>query len=124
MAQEQLTYPDKSNPVPIVDRTKQVVAEDFEDIKTVVNNNAQDVEDRLKEFPFTFENSDLVNGVLPTSFTTHNLNTEYPKLTLRRPNGTFEESTQIMKYIDVNTIQLDFGGPITLGAWNGLITYR
>ena len=124
MAQDELTYNDKSNPVPIVNRDQQATADDFNDIKSVVNNNAQDVEDRLGEFLFTFEDSDLVAGVLPTSFTTHNLDTEFPKLTLKRPNGKFEETTQIMSYIDANTIQLDFGGPISSGTWEGLITKR
>lgn len=33
-----LAYTNKTNVVPVVDRTKQATAEDFNDIKTVVNN--------------------------------------------------------------------------------------
>ena len=121
MAQEQITYNDKSNPVPIVDRQQQATAEDFQDIKDTVNSNAQDTETRLGFYPFTFENADLVSGVLSVP---HNLNTGFPKVTLRRPDGTFEEPTQIMVYIDANNINLDFGGPIAAGTWNGLVTYR
>lgn len=121
MAQEELTYDNKSNPVPIVDRTKQSTAEDFNDIKSIVNTNARDVNTRLNSYPFTFDNSDLTSGVLPV---THNLDTEFPKLTLKRPNGTFEESTQIMVYVDTNNVNLDFGGDIDSGTWSGLITYQ
>jgi hypothetical protein len=124
MAQGEITYGNKSNAVPVVNREEQATAEDFQDIKDIVNANAQDIELRLKEFPFSFDNSDLVNGVLPTSFTNHELNTEFPKLTLKRPNGGFEEVTQIMVYVDEDTIQLDFGGVIDAGTWNGLITFR
>ena len=124
MAVRKITYNNKSNPVPIINREEQACAEDFQDIKDTVNAHADELDLRLSEYTFAFESSDLIDGVLPTSFTTHSLNTEFPKLTLKRPNGRFEEVTQIMNFIDVNTIQLDFGGEINDGTWNGLITYR
>lgn len=43
MAQTQITYTDKTNKVVIVDRTKQATAEDFNEIKAAVNDNANDV---------------------------------------------------------------------------------
>lgn len=121
MAQQEITYNDKSDNVAPVDPDKQVTADNLNEIKNIVSANAQDVEARLKEYPFTFENADLTGGVLEVE---HNLDTEYPKLTLKRPDGKFEETTQIMVYIDSNNIQLDFGGPISAGTWNGLVTYR
>lgn len=118
---DKLTYNEKSNPVPVVNRDLQVTAEDFNDIKTVVNANADEANLKLKVFTFEFDNTDLINGVLEVE---HILNTAFPKLTLKRPDNTFEETTQIMKYVDVNNVNLDFGGAIEDGTWSGLITYQ
>ncbi len=41
---ERLTYKDKTNPRKVVDRTQQATAEDFNEIKNVVNAHADDVE--------------------------------------------------------------------------------
>jgi len=49
MAQQLITYDDKSNNVPIVDRSQQASAEDFNEIKEVINANAEDVDDRFKQ---------------------------------------------------------------------------
>jgi hypothetical protein len=121
MAQQEVTYNDKSDNVAPVNPDRQVTAANMNELKNVVTANAQDVEARLKEYPFTFENSNLVAGVLAVN---HDLNTEFPKLTLKRPDGTFEETTNIMVYVDENNINLDFGGDIEAGTWNGLVTYR
>lgn len=56
MAQNKLTYHDKSNPVAVVNRKIQATAEDFNEIKAAVNNNAVDVQnkyDELKENQYT-----------------------------------------------------------------------
>ena len=47
MTQSKLTYENKDNPVPIVNRKQQATAEDFNDIKSVVNINADDAEGRI-----------------------------------------------------------------------------
>lgn len=44
MAQSKITYNDKINNIPITDRDKQASAEDFNEIKQVVNDNADDVD--------------------------------------------------------------------------------
>ena len=49
MAQQEITFNDKTNKVPIVEREKQVAAEDLNEIKEVVNKNAQDAETRLDD---------------------------------------------------------------------------
>lgn len=51
MAQLKITYEDKTNPVPIVDRTQQATAADFNQIKQIVNNNADDVVNQLATKP-------------------------------------------------------------------------
>ena len=65
--QEQITYNDKSNPVPIVDRERQATAEDFNDIKSVVNNNADNVDDKFKQV--------AINLVAKTDYEQANLHT-------------------------------------------------
>jgi hypothetical protein len=47
MSQDKITFDEKSNNVSIVDRQKQVAAEDLNEIKEVVNNNADDADERI-----------------------------------------------------------------------------
>jgi hypothetical protein len=44
--QDSITYQNKSNPVPVVNRPQQATAEDFNEIKSVINNNAGDVHNK------------------------------------------------------------------------------
>lgn len=84
MAQELLTYADKSNNVPIVDRTVQATADDFNEIKDAVNNNANDIDDRFKQV--------VVNLVADTDYNQANLHTAtgaIPRMVqLRAEDGT------------------------------------
>lgn len=73
MGQTLISYADKSNNVAIVDRTKQAAAEDFNELKTVVNNNANDVDDRFKlavvnlvaNTDYTWTNPHTATGAIP-----------------------------------------------------------
>jgi hypothetical protein len=49
MAQSQLTYDNKTNPIDVIDRSQQATAEDFNEIKSVVNANATDADDRITQ---------------------------------------------------------------------------
>jgi len=62
----------------------------------------------------TFTNSNLVSGVLTV---THSLNTGFPKPTLRRPDGTYEDALSIMEWVSDNQVTFDFGGAIATGTW-------
>ena len=70
-------------------------------------------------YNFQFSNSNLISGVLTIN---HNLDTAYPKPLIRRPDGSYEEVTQIATYVNSNTITLDFGGSIDSGTWIGQIS--
>lgn len=61
-----------------------------------------------------FANSNLISGVLTV---THGLSTGYPKPTMRRPDGTYENALDIMTYITDNQVSFDFSGAITTGNW-------
>lgn len=63
----------------------------------------------------TFTNSNLVSGILTV---THNLNTGFPKVMIRRPDGTYENAIAIMTYQSVNQVTFDFAGAIESGTWN------
>lgn len=84
MAQSKITYNDKSNAVPIVDRDTQAAAEDFQDIKDTVNDNADDVTDKFKEAE--------INLVANTDYSQANLHANVgaiPKITqLKASDGT------------------------------------
>lgn len=54
----EITYPAKTNAYPIVDRTKQSTAEDWIEVKEVVNQLSKRLHSEIKE-----------NEALPTSFT-------------------------------------------------------
>lgn len=94
MAQSQITYNDKSNAVPIVDRDTQATAEDFQDIKDTVNVNADDVTDKFKEA--------TINLVANTDYSQANLHINagaIPKITqLKASDGT----TILDAYINVD----------------------
>lgn len=69
MAQQELDYDEKTNKVDVVERTEQATAEDFNEIKTVVNANAQDAETRLSNAPFSlwqYDNSSTDGGITPS----------------------------------------------------------
>lgn len=68
MAQEQITYNDKANPIPVDNRDQQATAEDFQDIKDTVNGNADDVTDRFKQV--------VIDLVARTDYIQANLHTE------------------------------------------------
>lgn len=68
MAQSLITYNDKSNAVPIADRDTQATAEDFQDIKDVVNGNSEDVDDKFQ--------SVVINLVANTDYNQANLHTQ------------------------------------------------
>jgi len=84
MAQNQILYNDKSNAVPVADRDTQATAEDFQDIKDTVNNNATDVDDKFR--------SATINLVANTDYTQANLHTQtgaIPRMTIvKASDGT------------------------------------
>jgi hypothetical protein len=47
--QDSITYLNKSNPVPVTNRQQQATAEDFNEIKSVINNNAGDASQRFSD---------------------------------------------------------------------------
>lgn len=49
MAQTKITYTDKTNPIDVVDRSQQATAEDFNEIKTAINANADDADERMDQ---------------------------------------------------------------------------
>ena len=87
-------------------------------LQDIDSNFTQAVNNLTSVYDFQFTSTNLVSGVLTIN---HNLDTAYPKPLIRRPDGTYEEVTQIMTYVNSNTITLDFGGSIASGTWIGQI---
>jgi hypothetical protein len=88
-------------------------------LQDIDSNFAQAVNNLTSVYNFQFTNANLVSGVLTIN---HNLDTAYPKALIRRPDGSYEEVTQIMNYVTSNQIALDFGGSIETGTWIGQIS--
>lgn len=84
MAQRKITYPDKSNAVPVIDRDTQATAEDFQDIKDVNSDNVDDINSRFKQA--------VINLVANVSYPQPNLHTAtnaIPRMTqLKGSDGT------------------------------------
>jgi hypothetical protein len=88
-------------------------------LQDIDSNFAQATNNLTSVYNFQFTNANLISGVLTVN---HNLDTAYPKASLRRPNGKYEEPTQIMTYINSNSVSFDFGGSIATGTWIGQIS--
>lgn len=67
---------------------------------------------------FQFSNSDLVANILTVNLP---FSTSYPKPTLRRPDGTYEDPYAIMTRVSDTQVTFDFGGAIQTGTWYGQI---
>jgi len=69
-------------------------------------------------YNFQFTNASLTAGVLTVNLP---FSTSYPKPSLRRPDGTYEDAYAIMTRVSDTQLTFDFGGAIQTGTWNGQI---
>jgi hypothetical protein len=68
----------------------------------------------------TFNNSNLIDGTWTYN---HNKNTTTIRLTLRNPSGYEQCLGGILKVVNTNTIQIEFGGSIDSGDWTYIFEY-
>lgn len=107
MAQNTITYNDKSDNVPPVDPDKQVTADNLNEIKNVVSGNAQDVEDRFREVVI----ANLVAGVDHPQPNLHTASGAIPKyVQVKKSDGEVIQDAyfQVNQSTGVTTIQTGF----------------
>lgn len=68
----------------------------------------------------TFTNADLVAGVWTLN---HAKNTQYVIFFLRNPDGYEQSLAGMLRIVDANNIEIDFGGSIDSGNWSYLMLY-
>jgi len=69
-------------------------------------------------YNFQFTTASLVAGILTVNLP---FSTSYPKPSLRRPDGTYENAYAIMTRVSDTQLTFDFGGAIQAGTWDGQI---
>lgn len=68
----------------------------------------------------TLDNGDLTAG---TWTYVHAKQTTIVRMTLRNPDGWEQNLAGMLHIVDVNTIEIDFGGDIEAGDWTYILEY-